>query len=105
MTTQTQSIIDNSTMIARCGNGNQEGCGDLYRHGTTLYRHCQGKFFTTENGGAAVTVRREPKWMTMPEAIEWIATVAIDPVTGYGYSAEQAKIMAHGDNAGPGMRE
>lgn len=105
----TETLIDRSVLIAGKSNGNEVGVGDFYYHSTDLYRHKPtGKFFTIEHGGACVYTSPYPMWMTREEAVWWIETYAKDPITGYGFTREQAEVMVDGDGrqeAGRGYRE
>ena len=102
--TATATLIDNSQSIAATPISNGDA-DSVYMHYTSLYRHKSGKWYTIESGGGAVRVDRQPHWMDRAEAVNWIATEARDPVTGYGYSREQAEIMVDGGDADKGYRD
>lgn len=94
-----ETLIENSTVIASQSNRNREGFdgGSLWWKCKELYRHKDGRLFFSETGGAGIRVDRGPRWISEDDAIEWIASEAIDGLTGYGYTREGAIALLQGD--------
>jgi hypothetical protein len=90
--------------IATVSNHNTEGSSSLFAWMDRLVLAKSGKLRMEHVRGAALA-RRSDEWMTREEAVEWVATVATDDVTGYGYTHEQAELMVDGLSAGRGYRE
>lgn len=97
------TIIERSEPIASTMIRGAEFTSDLYYHRTTLYKHRDGKFFTYDHRGAALA-SADIEWLSRDEAIAWLASEASDPVTGYGYTTEQALELIEGRDPGPGYR-
>jgi len=68
----------------------------------SLYRHQDGHHFFRRFAGAALDLDCLPRWVDRAEAVRWTIEQARDPVTGYGYSSDQAEILVDGGEAGEG---
>lgn len=100
--TRTGLLIERSVVIASRSNGSD----GLTRHATTLYRHPDGRWYLSETGGQLMSRHYDPQYCTdRAEAVEWVASNARDPITGYGYTREQAELMVDGVDAGKGYRD
>ena len=99
-----RTLENNSTYLAGYGNQNQEP-GTIFTHNTHIMQHRNGRCYTIETGGPAMAVDHTPRWLSREATIELIATRAEDPVTGYGYTTDQAEAMLAGLDAGYGRRE
>ena len=97
-------IVSSDALIAATNIKGGEFVTDLHTHWLTLYRSKNGEYFVAQEGGAGVG-HHVDEWLTRDQAIDWIASIAEDSITGYGYSHKQAEIMIDGDDAGPGYRE
>lgn len=87
--------------IARRTRGEYQS--DLYFSSWDLVRY-DDRYRMENHSGAAI--QSEPAhYLSRTEAIAWVATDARDPVTGYGYTREQAELMVDGVDAGKGYRE
>lgn len=96
------TLIDNSDYLACWSNGYPRG--DIYDLSIELYRHRSGKWFVRHFGGAAMS-RGQLRWIDRAEAVSFIANYCSDPVSGYGFTTEQAEIMVDGGDAGRGQRD
>lgn len=95
-----------SESVAFKSNYNQVGSNDLYAFCRKLYRRTDdGRLYFCEFGGAAISVDTTHHYVDRAEAVDWVATEASDPITGYGYTRAQAEIMVDGGDAGKGYRE
>lgn len=97
------NVISSATTIASTNIRGAEFTTDIYASWQVLYRTKRGKYIVATEGGAAIGWGMSRN-ITRDEAVTWIATEAQDPVTGYGYTAEQAEIMVDGGDAGKGYR-
>lgn len=94
-----------STTIASKSNHNTEHANSLYAFKKSLCRTGDGRRFFSERGGAAMAVDLRREYVDRREAVEFVATEATDPITGWGYTREQAEQMVDGHDAGKGYRE
>jgi hypothetical protein len=97
--TKTQGAI-----LATNSNHNEVGSNSLYAWRYDLILAANGKHALTYHCGVAMQCK-SPRSLTRKQAVDWIATEAIDPITGYGYTREQAEIMVDGADAGRGYRD
>ncbi len=93
------------TTVATKSNHNTEHSNGLYAYSKTLYRQQNGRLFFKATGGAAMAVDASRRYIDKDAAVDWIASEATDPITGYGYTREQANLMVDGKDAGPGHRD
>ena len=100
----TASIVDNSKVIASWSNCHDSGSIHWHKSQVMYYPKSR-KWFAIEYGGPAMHVDHTPDWLSRVEAVELIATKALDPITGYGYTIDQAEVMVYGSDAGPGYRD
>ncbi len=76
---------------------------DLYWSSWDLIR--DGDRYRMENHSGAAIQSEPTHYLSRDEAISWVAKDARDPITGYGYTREQAEQMVDGIKAGKGYRE
>lgn len=97
------SLTKNATVIASTNIAGGEFVTNIGAHWLTLYRSKNGRYFIAQEYGPGANNYGE-EYLTDEQAVNWISTVAEDPVTGYGYTPEQAEKMIEGDDAGRGYR-
>ena len=96
------TLVRNANEIASTGIRGGNFRSDIGANWDVLYSSGVKLFVVTH--AAFASGFDQPRWMDRESAIDWIATNAEDPVTGYGYAREQAERILYGEDAGRGYR-